>query len=263
MLKYNLRHCYLSAETIEMKRTANLAVGLAAVLLMGAGKKDEEAGTNKQMIQGTWEYVSAVRDGKPYENPIGVRITFAGDKVTRIIGKETHEHGYKLDPKKDPKQVSLIRTSNGKTEVSTGIYRLKGDTLTWCFNLPGKPIPKTLATKPGDGLTLCVLKRVGPDSKTGCTHVITGDTEYYTTGPQQARPPDGTLAADTKVRLVEEAGSYSLVESQDGVRAYVANGTLKLIEEETEKGAASLGRPRRRLRSRLGHWIRCIRKTSR
>ncbi len=147
-----------------MKRLANVAVVLAAVLLIGAEKKDKEAETDKQMIQGTWEYVSALRDGKPYKNPIGVRITFAGDKLTRIIGKKTHEHGYKLRPKEKPKQVSLIRRSNGKAEVSTGIYRLKADTLTWCFNLPGKPIPKTLATKKGDGLTVCVLKRVGKAS---------------------------------------------------------------------------------------------------
>ncbi|NQU20883.1 MAG: hypothetical protein HQ567_06335 [Candidatus Nealsonbacteria bacterium] len=58
----------------------------------------------------------------------------------------------------------FIRAVNGKREVSTGIYRLKADTLTWCFNLPGKPIPKTLATKKGDGLTLCVLKRVDKES---------------------------------------------------------------------------------------------------
>ena len=243
-----------------MKKPANLAVVLAAVLLIGAGKKNEEAETDKQMIQGTWEYVSALRDGKPYQGPIGVRITFVGDKVRRIIETRTHEHGYKLHPKEDPKQVSLIRIGNGKTEVSTGIYRLKADTLTWCFNLPGRPIPKTLATKPGDGLTLCVLRRVGPDSKTGWTHVVTGDTEYYTTGPQQAQPPDGTFTAGTKVRLVEEAGGYSLVESQAGVRAYVAGGSLKLIGEEREKAEASGGRPGRRLRSRLGRWIRCIRR---
>ncbi len=150
-----------------MKRQATVAVVLAAVLLISADKKDEKVPTDKQMIQGTWEYVSSLRDGKPNKDPIGVRITFVGDKVRRIIEKKTHEHGYKLDTNEKPKQVSLIRTSDGKTEVSTGIYRLKEDTLTWCFNVPGKPIPKTLATKPGDGLTLCVLKRVEPGEASG------------------------------------------------------------------------------------------------
>ena len=150
-----------------MRRPTDLAVALAASLLIGAEPKPEGAETDRRTIQGTWEYVSALRDGKPYKPPIGVRITFAGDKVRRVIGEKTHEHGFKLDPKKNPKQISLIRTVNGKAEVSTGIYRLEADSITWCFNLPGRPIPKTLATKSGDGLTLCVLKRVEPDAKTG------------------------------------------------------------------------------------------------
>ncbi|HJN09530.1 MAG TPA: serpin family protein [Pirellulaceae bacterium] len=54
------------------------------------------------------------------------------------------------------------------------------------------------------------------------THVITTETEYYTTGPQQGRPPDGKLSAGTKVNVVKEAGSYTLVRSEDGVEAYVA-----------------------------------------
>jgi uncharacterized protein (TIGR03067 family) len=121
--------------------------------------------TDKEILQGTWEYVSATRDGKPYKTPIGVRITFTGDNVTRQIGEKTHKHKYKIDPNKKPKQVSLIATKDGKEEVSTGIYSLKGDTLKWCFNLPGKPIPDTLASKEGDGLTLSVLKRVKPEKE--------------------------------------------------------------------------------------------------
>jgi hypothetical protein len=58
------------------------------------------------------------------------------------------------------------------------------------------------------------------------THIITTDTQYYTTGPQQARPPDGTLAAGTKVRLVEEAGSYCRIETEDGLMAFVAADAL-------------------------------------
>ena len=63
--------------------------------------------------------------------------------------------------------------------------------------------------------------------KTEITHVITTESEYYTTGPQQGRPPDGTFQAGTKVSVVENAGSYSIVESENGVRAYVATDSLK------------------------------------
>jgi hypothetical protein len=63
----------------------------------------------------------------------------------------------------------------------------------------------------------------------GLTHVVHADSVYYTDGPQQSRPPDGTFKAGTKVKLVREAGSYSLVESAGGVAAYVSTGSLAPI----------------------------------
>lgn len=62
------------------------------------------------------------------------------------------------------------------------------------------------------------------------THVIAVDTEYYTTGPQQSRPPDGKLPAGTRVSIVEEAGSYVLVQSEGGVKAFVATDVVKKQE---------------------------------
>lgn len=58
-------------------------------------------------------------------------------------------------------------------------------------------------------------------------NVIAAETEYYTTGPQQGRPPDGMFPAGKKVKIVEEAGSYTLVQSQGGVKAYVATDAIK------------------------------------
>ena len=70
-----------------------------------------------------------------------------------------------------------------------------------------------------------------PDSHT--QHVIYAETEYYTTGPQQGRPPDGTFSAGTKVSVVEESGSYVLVKSDGGVEAYVAADAIKRREGTT------------------------------
>jgi uncharacterized protein (TIGR03067 family) len=148
-----------------MRRPAKATVILVAILLIAADKQDEKTTTDKQTLQGTWEYVSATRGGKPYEEPIGVRITFVGDSITRIIEKKTQEHKYTLSPNKQPKEISFIVVKDGKDEVSTGIYSLEGDTLKWCFNLPGKPVPTTLASREGDELTLCVLKRVKSEKK--------------------------------------------------------------------------------------------------
>jgi serpin B len=62
------------------------------------------------------------------------------------------------------------------------------------------------------------------------SHVVPAEAEYYTTGPQQGRPPDGTFPAGTKVSVVEEAGSYVLVKSDGGVEAYVAADAVKQQE---------------------------------
>ena len=71
-----------------------------------------------------------------------------------------------------------------------------------------------------------------PDSPAGesFSHVIAAEVEFYTTGPQQGRPPDGKFPAGTKVYIVETALSYTLVRAQDGVEAYVAADAVKEIE---------------------------------
>ena len=44
-------------------------------------------------------------------------------------------------------------------------------------------------------------------------------TAYYTGGPQQGRPPDGQLWPGTPVRVLQDAGSYSLIRTADGIEA--------------------------------------------
>ena len=61
------------------------------------------------------------------------------------------------------------------------------------------------------------------------THTITIDTEYYADGPQQARPPDGTMKAGTKVNVIEDAGSYCRVKSEDGIEVYVVADSVKAV----------------------------------
>jgi hypothetical protein len=77
------------------------------------------------------------------------------------------------------------------------------------------------------GLVVAVGLAAAGCSRSSYTHTVTADTEYYLDGPQQARPPDGTLSAGTAVRLVSEAGSYSLVETPDHMQVYVATDSLR------------------------------------
>ena len=66
-------------------------------------------------------------------------------------------------------------------------------------------------------------------------HEIAVDSEYYTTGPQQGRPADGTFAAGTEVSIVDAAGSYILVRSGDGVEGYVASDAVKSLNGDEPK----------------------------
>jgi hypothetical protein len=59
------------------------------------------------------------------------------------------------------------------------------------------------------------------------THVIARDEPYYFTGPQQGRPPDGHFVAGTHVRILGDGGSYSRVESEDGITAWVSKSAVQ------------------------------------
>ena len=59
------------------------------------------------------------------------------------------------------------------------------------------------------------------------THTLTSPTELYRGGPQQARPADRRLEAGTLVRVIENAGSYTLVELEDGDGGYVLTNALR------------------------------------
>jgi hypothetical protein len=85
-------------------------------------------------------------------------------------------------------------------------------------------------TPTGGGDTSDVQTESTPPADDTFTHTIAVDTEYYLVGPQQAQPPDGTFKAGTKVKLVEHAGSYCVVESEDDVKAYVAADAVKPVE---------------------------------
>jgi hypothetical protein len=59
------------------------------------------------------------------------------------------------------------------------------------------------------------------------THEVVQDTPYYLTGPQQGRPPEGTFKAGTRVKLLQDGGSYARVQSEDGITAWAAKSDLK------------------------------------
>jgi hypothetical protein len=74
-----------------------------------------------------------------------------------------------------------------------------------------------------------------PASQAGFTHEIANETVYYLSGPQQGRPPEGKLAAGTRVALLGDSGSYAKVRSEGGIEAWVSSGALRALSGEGAK----------------------------
>lgn len=75
------------------------------------------------------------------------------------------------------------------------------------------------------GLAAC---RSTPHSATlpNATHRLQQRTALYRGAPQQARAAERQLEADVYVRVIESAGSYCLVETEDGDAGWVLSSVL-------------------------------------
>ena len=87
------------------------------------------------------------------------------------------------------------------------------------------PTPKPTATVTAS--TPAAPATTVPDKD--MTHVLTKDEAFYATSPAQAKKPDGTLRAGTKVVLLMPRGSYSQVMTADGKRVYTSTAGLKPV----------------------------------
>jgi uncharacterized protein (TIGR03067 family) len=116
-------------------------------------------------IEGEWEMVAAVFNGKPMDaNMVKwcTRIT-RGNLTTIVAGPQTMlKATFVLKPGKPHAAIEYMNlhgTNNGKAQA--GIYELKGDSLQFCMSEPGKPAPSEFSSKPGDGRALTIWKCLG------------------------------------------------------------------------------------------------------
>lgn len=99
-----------------------------------------------------------------------------------------------------------------------------------CSSAEQQSVPDTETAPPGD--TAGSTGPAGTDTMTDSDSapapglVVLTETEYYTTGPQQSRPPDGKLSAGTQVHMVNDGGSYVQIESADGLQCWVSADTV-------------------------------------
>ena len=137
------------------------SVVAACVLLVPVARAVEPEKPKNDMaaLQGTWSMVSGTQDGKPLPEDVikRVKVVVSGDKMTQIMDDRKHEHTYKLNPDKSPKEIDV---DLGDGKVGKGIYELKGDTLKVAHgSKPDSPRPKDFTSKEGSGVMVAEFKR--------------------------------------------------------------------------------------------------------
>jgi uncharacterized protein (TIGR03067 family) len=148
-----------------MKRVA--AMVAAVVVLFGVSlARGGDAKADLDKIQGTWkvESIKESKGGDPADKMAKDFVVTVKDDVMTITLASTKNKlvSYKLtlDPSKNPKTIDFKHADGedkGKTE--RGIYKIEGDSFTFCVNDFDKDRPAAFATKDGTGISLVTLKR--------------------------------------------------------------------------------------------------------
>jgi uncharacterized protein (TIGR03067 family) len=145
-----------------MKLFAAVFLLVSAGLVLAGG-----ADSDLKRMAGKWRLVSYVKDGKatPADKVATTRTVFEADGTytVRRDGQVVTRAKVKIDASKNPRQTDVTYADGdlkGKTVL--GIYKLEGETATFCHAPPGKPRPTEFSSKPGSEHVLIVNKRDEP-----------------------------------------------------------------------------------------------------
>lgn len=103
-----------------------------------AKAKDEKAkeAPAKSDLEGTWEVTKADENNESQGGMVKAKFTFAGDKLTVQIEKETIPFTFKTDAAKTPKTIDFQESLVKDSTSSQGIYEITGDVLKICVAEP-------------------------------------------------------------------------------------------------------------------------------
>ncbi|MBV9126036.1 MAG: TIGR03067 domain-containing protein [Planctomycetes bacterium] len=121
----------------------------------GAGEEK----LDQDLLQGTWECVATLHDGKQVQNFVGTMGIINGNHLTFIFNpkdppskQRIQKMTFKIDPNQNPKQFDWTQAdTSGK--FGRRLYVLAGDILIWCANSPETQQPASWNT--GHWLYIC------------------------------------------------------------------------------------------------------------
>jgi len=141
--------------------------GLTLVALAAPKPANKDSEDPLKKFAGDWAVTSWKTGGDdlPAEALADSKWTVKGDKYTFNAGGEKEEGTIKLDPTAKPGTIDLAITAGddkGKTQV--GIYKIDGETITFCLNRPGeKDRPKDFKTTEDNNFLLITMKKKPKD----------------------------------------------------------------------------------------------------
>jgi RNA polymerase sigma factor (sigma-70 family) len=121
---------------------------------------NEDAKKDEERLQGVWEVVSVVHEGKSVEEQYieGQVWVFLDNTIKGISGKPT----YSLNPSQTPKAFEMTAKSrrSGEVETGHGIYELRGDDLKIAIRWTGNERPTEFKSTKDNLAIVTVFKRV-------------------------------------------------------------------------------------------------------
>jgi uncharacterized protein (TIGR03067 family) len=140
--------------------TARYVLVVSVILLAGGiceGDDKKDGKEDKDKLQGEWAVVSIGVSGMNTEDVKGLKLVVKGDEWTAPSGGMFK---FKIDATRNPKHLDLMSEKGGKESTWAGIYKIEGDTLTFC-RCKGAGGERPTEFKGGSATFLLVCKRTG------------------------------------------------------------------------------------------------------